>query len=916
MGTKKENLGKLLAELEEISTKEINGKKFDLSINGRTYGDIDKKAKKILAKIHPDVTGSFSKEDQELCNRIAQIVNSVRELMKDYKTANNIKNTDEFTYVQEALDEYHRRHRSRTTGSYSQGTSQRSGAARRSNTQSRGQYTNGRSSERGSYTNSSSSRSSSRSYTKDDELSFSTGILRQSLDSNNNQKQFRFRDGSTIYGYIFKDKNGKVHEIYSENTFEELSNPKIKFEIERYLFTQSNLRKADLYDVQSSESQYGYVGKIYDAGFSMAYHTVNSEILKTLRQATLQETKALKFTTGTLTKRLREDGSQSIHRTKDGSVIYGYVFKDRNGKVHEIYSENTFEELSSPQIKGDIEKHLLSQNSLRNADLYDVQSSESQYGYVGKIYAAGLSMAYHTLNSEIIKERRQAALRKTTSLQFSTGTLTKMVGKDGLQAMYRTKDGSVIYGYVFKDRNGKVHEIYSENTFGELSNPETKFEVEKYLLSQTSLRKANSYDVQSSESQYGYVGKIYDAGLSMVYHKLNREVLKALRQASLKETSKLYFTTGELSRKTDENGMQISHKTRDGIVFGYSFKDRNGKVHEIYSENTFEELSNPQIKLEVERYLLSQGSLKKADSYDVQNSESQYGYVGKIYDAGFSMAYHTIKQDFLKLLRQAYLKETTSLQFESGNLSKKLGQDGKQTFYITKDGSIIYGYSLKDRNGKEHEIYCGNTFEELSNPEAKFDINKFLLSQNSLRRADLYDPQNIESQYGYVGYIRSSPYYTYAINPSHLADLKDRYNHAPIIYVGKNQSGNQDTITLSNGTKLYAYDILRHGDAAGLKRRMFFENTPKEMIKAMQTFVMSGHSKLDMYDILNTCFENCMRQYGYMGRLTKDGIKVNKEISREVRDRFEKIKAKRKFEELMSKEAMYAKNLKDMVDPR
>lgn len=79
---------------------------------------------------------------------------------------------------------------------------------------------------------------------------------------------------------------------------------------------------------------------------------------------------------------------------------------------------------------------------------------------------------------------------------------------------------------------------------------------------------------------------------------------------------------------------------------------------------------------------------------------------------------------------------------------------------------------------------------------------------------------------------------------------------------------------------------------------------------------MSGHSKLDMYDILNTCFENCMRQYGYMGRLTKDGIKVNKEISREVRDRFEKIKAKRRFEELMSKEAMYAKNVKDMVDPR
>ena len=914
MGTRKENLGKLLVELEEISKKEINGEKVDLSLTGNTYRQLDRKAKKILAKFHPDVTGNFSKKDQDTCNRIAQILNSIRELMKEYKVAHNLSDTDEFTYLQESLDNYRRSHKSRTSGSYSQSTTQQKKSASRnsstrSSSQSRSQYTN-------SSTGNSSRSDSYGEYAKDGEISFTNGILRKNLDRDKIQKQFRLKDGTIIYGYVLADKRGKTYEIYSENTFEELANPDIKWLIEHELFSQVNLMRANSYDVQDENSQYGYVGNI-SSPYGSLWHNINPRIVSAFRNMQLRKTTKLKFITGELTKKVGENGLQVSYKARNGTELYGYLFRDKLGKVHEIYSENTFEELADPEIKYDIEKNLLSQNNINRADLYNVQDKNSQYGYVGRIKNNGISLAYHYVSPDVINERRKSQLRKTDALYFSTGTLTKRLLENGLQVQYKTKDGSNIYGYVFKDKLGKVHEIFSENTFEELSDPEIKYDVEKYLLSKGNIDRADSYDVQNKNSQYGYVGNIYNTEFSsMIYHRVNDDFIQMLRRSKLKKTSSLDFATGTLTKKI-EDGYHARYRMKDGsVAYGYVFKDKLGKVHEIYSENTFEELSDPEIKYEVEKYLLSKSNIDRADSYDVQNKNSQYGYVGRLSNKGFITGMYEINPIFLRTLRQATLKETSVLKFNDGELKRRIGNNNSQLSYLTKDGTLVYGYSFKDRLGKVHNIFSENTFEELANPEIKFEIERYLLSQNNLNRADLYDSKISDSQYGYIGYLGGSPYYLYSVNPNSLAYFKDRYEHAPMIMVAKNQDGKQDTITLSNGTTLYGYEISRHMDSNGTKRRMFFENTAKEMIDAMQNYCHSGHSKLDVYDILDKCFENCMSQYGYMGRFTKDGLDINESIFNEIRERFEKIKAKREFEGLMSREAEYEKTLKDMSNLR
>ena len=914
MGTRKENLGKLLVELEEISKKEINGEKVDLSLTGNTYRQLDRKAKKILAKFHPDVTGNFSKKDQDTCNRIAQILNSIRELMKEYKVAHNLSDTDEFTYLQESLDNYRRSHKSRTSGSYSQSTTQQKKSASRnsstrSSSQSRSQYTN-------SSTGNSSRSDSYGEYAKDGEISFTNGILRKNLDRDKIQKQFRLKDGTIIYGYVLADKRGKTYEIYSENTFEELANPDIKWLIEHELFSQVNLMRANSYDVQDENSQYGYVGNI-SSPYGSLWHNINPRIVSVFRNMQLRKTTKLKFITGELTKKVGENGLQVSYKARNGTELYGYLFRDKLGKVHEIYSENTFEELADPEIKYDIEKNLLSQNNINRADLYNVQDKNSQYGYVGRINNNGISLAYHYVSPDVINERRKSQLRKTDALYFSTGTLTKRLLENGLQVQYKTKDGSNIYGYVFKDKLGKVHEIFSENTFEELSDPEIKYDVEKYLLSKGNIDRADSYDVQNKNSQYGYVGNIYNTEFSsMIYHRVNDDFIQMLRRSKLKKTSSLDFATGTLTKKI-EDGYHARYRMKDGsVAYGYVFKDKLGKVHEIYSENTFEELSDPEIKFEVEKYLLSKSNIDRADSYDVQNKNSQYGYVGRLSNKGFITGMYEINPIFLRTLRQATLKETSVLKFNDGELKRRIGNNNSQLSYLTKDGTLVYGYSFKDRLGKVHNIFSENTFEELANPEIKFEIERYLLSQNNLNRADLYDSKRSDSQYGYIGHFGGYPYYLYSVNPNSLAYFKDRYEHAPMIMVAKNQDGKQDTITLSNGTTLYGYEISRHMDSNGTKRRMFFENTAKEMIDAMQNYCYSGHSKLDVYDILDKCFENCMSQYGYMGRFTKDGLDINESIFNEIRERFEKIKAKREFEGLMSREAEYEKTLKDMSNLR
>ena len=832
MRTRKESLGELLFELEQLSKKEINGEKVDLSLTGNTYRQLDKKAKKILAKFHPDVTGSFSKKDQDTCNRITQILNLVRELMKSYKVTHGLSDTDKFTYVQESLDNYKKTHNSRTSDSYSQSTThQTKSASRNSSTRNnaKSQYTN-------SSTKKNNRSNSYSDYAKDGEISFTNGLLRKNLDSDKIQKQFKLTDGTIIYGYVLTDKSGKTYEIYSENTFEQLSNPDIKLLIEHELFSQANLKRASLYNVQDTKSQYGYVGNI-SSPYGSLCHNIKPSIISVLRKIQLRKTTELKFSTGKLTKKVGENGLQVSYKASNSTELFGYLFRDKVGKVHEIYSENTFEELADPDIQYYIENNLLSQNNINRADLYNVQDKNSQYGYVGRVINNGITLIYHHLNPDIINKRRDSQLRKTESLYFSTGTLTKKLLENALQVQYRAKDGSNIYGYLFKDKLGKIHEIYSENTFEELSNPNIKFEIEKYLLSKENIDRANSYDVQNKNSQYGYVGNIYNIEFSpMISYRKNDDFIQVLRHSQLKKTSSLDFATGRLTRKL-EDGYHSGYRMKDGsTIYGYVFKDKLGKVHNIYSEHTFEELSDPKIKSEVEKYLLSKNNIDKADSYDVQDRNSQYGYIGKLSNIGFMTNMNIINLEFLKTLRGEFLKETSVLKFNGGELRRRTGENSSQLLYLAQDGIPIYGYSFKDRFGKVHNIFSENTFEELANPEIKITVEKYLLSQNNLNRADLYDSKISNSQYGYIGHLGGPPYYLYSVNQNSLSYFKNRFEHAPTIMVATNQDGKQDTITLSNGTKLYGYEISIHVDSNSNKRRMFFENTATEMIDAMQSY--------------------------------------------------------------------------------
>lgn len=273
----KEKLGEQLALLEEVSEKVINGKKTDFRLQGSTYKEISKNYKRLFRMCHPDALSKIENEaDKKELERIAVILSSAHTIIKNYKKNNNIQDEDKFTYHQEALQDYHRKNKAnskasgkRTNSTYQSKNNQttRSKSYTHSNTPPpKGDYSNSR--------NNSSNRNNSKT-----ELFFNNGILKKNLDNENKQKIIQFKDGTKIYGYTFTDAEGQTYEIYSENTFEELSEPKSKYTIEAEMLSSLNLKRANSYDAKKETSQYGYAGLFTQDGIE-----INEEITKELEE--------------------------------------------------------------------------------------------------------------------------------------------------------------------------------------------------------------------------------------------------------------------------------------------------------------------------------------------------------------------------------------------------------------------------------------------------------------------------------------------------------------------------------------------------------------------------------------------------------------------------------------------------------
>ena len=253
------------------------------------------------------------------------------------------------------------------------------------------------------------------------------------------------------------------------------------------------------------------------------------------------------------------------------------------------------------------------------------------------------------------------------TIVFNNGTLKKVL--DSRNAPKRLEGQSNVYVYEFTDKRGETHKIYSENTFKELSNPDMKTHIEDVLLSSFNINRAKSYDVQDEDSQYGYVGKLVRTGISYYEKKLDSLVIRSLRNKELKEVKELRFNNGTIKRLLDESGKQ--KRLEDlGNVYGYEYTSRSGKKHIIYSENTFEELSTPEIKSSVDSLMLSAFNIRNAESHDVQDDSSQYGYVGKIVRSGYKNFDKKIDASIVRVQRSKELKELKELEFNGGKLKR------------------------------------------------------------------------------------------------------------------------------------------------------------------------------------------------------------------------------------------------------
>ena len=644
------------------------------------------------------------------------------------------------------------------------------------------------------------------------------------------------------------------------------------------------------------------------------------------------------FNNGTLKKVL--DSRNAPKRLEGQSNVYVYEFTDKRGETHKIYSENTFKELSNPDMKTHIEDVLLSSFNINRAKSYDVQDEDSQYGYVGKLVRTGISYYEKKLDSLVIRSLRNKELKEVKELRFNNGTIKRLLDESGKQK--RLEDLGNVYGYEYTSRSGKKHIIYSENTFEELSTPEIKSSVDSLMLSAFNIRNAESHDVQDDSSQYGYVGKIVRSGYKNFDKKIDASIVRVQRSKELKKLKELEFNGGKLKRVYNERG---GAKTLDGYssVYEYEYVDKIGKKHVIYSDNSFEELSMANIKPYVENWLLSPTNIRNAESYNVQDENSQYGYVGKIVGHGYNSFERRIDASIVRVQRSKELKELKELEFNGGKLKRVYNERGGAK---TLDGySSVYEYEYINGRGDSVFIYSDNTFEELSSPRIKSDVEFSLFSPSNMRNARSYDPQDENAQYGYVGKLMSYGHSSFErrIDNSVVRTLRNRQaNRSNINNTAtrdsrgqiNNHTGNkklnitmamddlaaQKTITLKNGSKLYGYRLFDENVKGDKGKELYIEDSPIKLADKMKSYKTRGYDNTKMMQVFDEALQNAYdfsttssrAQFGYAGSLGDDGkFEVNPRIIEELRDRIRVIAARNEFMNLAGREDKLLEELRD-----
>ena len=383
--------------------------------------------------------------------------------------------------------------------------------------------------------------------------------------------------------------------------------------------------------------------------------------------------------------------------------------------------------------------------------------------------------------------------------------------------------------------------------------------------------------------------------------------------SSNKDSDTITFSTGTLKKVLDGKKAPKRHEAFNNL-YEYEFTKKNGDKYIIYSENTFEELSKPDIKSKVESYLLGSLSLRYAASYDVQNEDSRYGYVGRMEKSYYGEYSYHKDTSLIAKLRSRKLKDVQELKFNGGTLKRLFDKNGNPK---TLEGiSNVYEYEYTDRSGKVHTIYTENTFEELSKPDIKSKVESYLLGSLSLRYAASYDVQNEDSRYGYVGRMEKSYYgeYSYHKDTSLIAKLRNRQMSKKKLNVtiAMDDINTQKTITLRDGRKLYGYRLFDAKKTEDPGKELYIEDDPMELARKMNGLKTNKgftHAKMmyafdralqKAYDFLT---DSKRAQFGYAGSLRDDGeFEVNKQIVEELRDRIKVIAARSEFISLAGKE--------------
>lgn len=721
-------LGDVLAKLRKMSGIIINGEAINLNFSG-TYGDIRKQYTRLTKVFHPDVSGLTGK-DAENAEVIIRLLNDAYDNIKKKQKELDAKSTDVCTYVDEALEDYDRRHPKKSQ-------SKTSNAGPKTNT-SNGQ----RSSSQGARRNSGP---------KPESVRFTNGTFTKILNKNGDHKMV-YLGNKLVYAYTFTSPYGIESTVFSNNDFNTLSNPAYKTIIERDMLSNRNLNKTFSHDVQDEGSQYGYIGYIYPGINDIPdAFMIDHQVIDDLRDQTLERIPHLQFSNGTLE---REFNKNNVHQTYriGNKRVYAYKYTDLMGRSMRVLSDSDYYTLSRPENKQIINRELLSNKNLRKAASQDVQDQNAQFGYLGKIVDDFYDGPSFKLTPEILYELREKKLEKTEELFFNNGFLRRILEEDGITHSSIKVGNKTLYGYTLVDSQGREFNITSEMDFKTFSKPSFKSIINAEVLSSTNLRRAMSTDIQKAYSQFSYVGTVEEGFLTgQGKFKLNQDVVKEIRDAYFQRTNVLKFDRGTLERELDENGEHITGRIGGKTLYFYKHKDLDGHEYSIKSENDFYTLSLPKYRDIISKEMLGSQNIRRASSYDGKKEYSQFGYVGSV-ESGVLMTSKVSHR-----LDTLVLDELRDLQLSRPSLYDALDENKKQKTIALSGGKTLYGYKIVSQRRADpgKEVYFENSPRSMEetlrrikiNGKTKDDIASILLA---IQKEDI--------PYGYVGRLTEDGY--------------------------------------------------------------------------------------------------------------------------------------------------------------